>query len=152
MYGTQNNNSYLISKDEEDAEVLKHGTLRDHLQVQHPTHGCNKSISDTLARLKHKILTARIVPEPDPYAFRTTNGDESTPVRGSYRRSEFPNDQNECASPTNPIRLLNGTEHVTLPVNELSVFHEWFVWGVSIDGTTNVSELSVSTSNTLFDS
>jgi hypothetical protein len=50
------------------------------------------------------------------------------------------------------ICLLNGTEQVTFPVKELSVFHDWFVGGPSIDGTTNVSELSVSTSNTLFDS
>ena len=31
---------YLVSKNEEDTKVFEHRTLRDHLEVQHPAHGC----------------------------------------------------------------------------------------------------------------
>ena len=50
-------------------------------------------------------------------------------------------------------RLLNGTEQVTLPVNAFSP-HELFelLLLFIIDGTKNVSALSVSISNTLFES
>ena len=61
-------------------------------------------------------------------------------------------DQSHGIRLSQTIYILNGTEQVTLPVNELSEFHDWFVGGESIDGTTNVSELSVSTSKTLLDS
>jgi len=90
------------------------------------------------------------VAETNPNAFRTTDCDESTSICGSckvQKRVRLAGTQLPKSS-----YLLNGTEQVTLPVNELSAFHEWFVGGESIDGTTNVSELSVSTSKTLFDS
>jgi hypothetical protein len=96
------------------------------------------------------ILTSGILAEPNPNTFRTTDCDKSTPIRGScekqkqIRLSKYELSKSNC--------LLNGTEQVTLPMNELSEFHDWFVGGESTDGTTNVSEHSVSTSKTLFDS
>ena len=47
---------------------------------------------------------------------------------------------------------LNGTEHVTLPVNEFSWFHDGAVVLAEIAGTKKVSVLSGSISNTLLDS
>jgi hypothetical protein len=97
----------------------------------------------------HAILTSGIVAEPNPDTFRTTNCNKSTPICGNC---------NNRSDQTLEIRLtksnysLNGTEQVTLPVNKPSKIHDWFVGEESIDGTANVSELSVSTSKTLFDS
>jgi len=33
---------YFVGKHEEDPEIFKHRTLCDHLQVQHPAHGCKE--------------------------------------------------------------------------------------------------------------
>jgi hypothetical protein len=96
------------------------------------------------------ILTSGILAEPNPNTSRTTDCDKSTPIRGScekqkqIRLSKYEFSKSNC--------LLNGTEQVTLPVNELSEFHDGYVGGEGIDGTTNVSELIVSTSKTLSDS
>ena len=40
---------YLVGKNEEDSKVLEHRTLRDHLHVQHPAHGCQKTFRDSTA-------------------------------------------------------------------------------------------------------
>jgi hypothetical protein len=95
------------------------------------------------------ILTSGIVAEPNPDTFCTTGCDKSTPIRASCDT----NTDQTLEKQTSKLKcLLNGVEQVTLPVNELSEFRDWFVGGVSIDGTTNVSELSISTSKALFDS
>lgn len=104
-------------------------------------------MSNSLPYWQNVVLTSGIVTEPNPDTFGTTDCDKSTPIGGSCET-----DQALENIIFKSICLLNGTEQVTLPVNELSEFHDWFVGGESIDGTTNVSGLSVSTSKTLFDS
>lgn len=49
---------------------------------------------------------------------------------------------------SNQSGLLNGTEHVTLPVKTVFVLHDWLIRCASVDGTTNVSELRVTSRNT----
>ena len=37
---------YLVGKNEEDSKVFEHRTSGYHLQVQHPAHGYQKTLSD----------------------------------------------------------------------------------------------------------
>jgi hypothetical protein len=77
---------YLVSKNEENPKVLEHRTLRDHLNVEHTAHGYKKKTLRATGRHDASAnLTSRIVAEPDPDTFCATNGNESAPVRGSYR-------------------------------------------------------------------
>lgn len=48
----------------------------------------------------------------------------------------------------NQSGLLNGAEHVTLPVKTVFVLHDWLIRCANVDGTTNVSELRVTSWNT----
>jgi len=48
----------------------------------------------------------------------------------------------------NQSGLLNGAEHVTLPVKTVFVLHDWLIHCANVDGTTNVSELRVTSWNT----
>ena len=68
------------------------------------------------------------------------------------KKPPWPSVTQHAAHHKDEANALNGTEHVTFPVNEFSLFHELFAGCASADGTRNVSVLSVSTSNTRFDS
>jgi hypothetical protein len=45
---------YLVGKNKEYSKVFEHCTLGDHLQVKHPTHGCQMTLSD----IKHSATEA----------------------------------------------------------------------------------------------
>jgi hypothetical protein len=106
-------------------------------------------MSDNLT-YNNAFLTSGIVAEPNPDTFRTTDCDTCTPIRDGCEKRKT--DQTFEIQLSKSNCLLNGTEQVTMPVKELSEIRDCLVGGESIDGTTKVSELSVSTSKTLFDS
>lgn len=153
MVRTTGRRLYLVGKNEEDSKVLEHRTLRDHLKVQHPAHGCQKTLSDITARQER---TPHIENRGGTRS-RHLPRSQLRRVRARPRWLQMNKSSPNQNSPTNrytteTICLLKGTEQVTFPVSALSEFHEWFVGAASNDGTAKVSELSVSTSNTLLDS